>query len=131
MAEVATSLTDLQGNVARSQQAVAELRQRALARRQDYRKETDSQLADVTREVQSDEGRLRALQDELERTEIRSPVAGQVVGLSFQTVGGVVPPGQRIMDVVPRGETLLLEARILPHLIDAVRPGLNTERLCF
>jgi protease secretion system membrane fusion protein len=84
-------------------------------------------LAEVTREVQSDEGRLRALRQELARTEIRSPSSGQVVGLVFQTVGGVIPPGQRVMDIVPQGEALLLEARILPHLVDAVRTGLITD----
>ncbi len=121
------SITDVTGNIARSRQAVAELRQRANSRRQDYRKETDSQLADVTREVQSDEGRLRALREELARAEIRSPAAGQVVRLSFQTVGGVIPPGQRVMDIVPEDEALLLEARIPPHLINSVEPGLMTD----
>jgi protease secretion system membrane fusion protein len=127
LADVTASLTELQGNLGRSALAVAGLRQRAASRRQDYRKESDSQLADVTREVQSDEGRLQALREELARTEIRSPATGQVVGLSFQTVGGVIAPGQRLMDVVPQGETLLLEARIPPHLIDSVKPGLQAD----
>jgi protease secretion system membrane fusion protein len=127
LADVTASLTELQGNLGRSALAVAELRQRAASRRQDYRKESDSQLADVTREVQSDEGRLQALREELARTEIRSPATGQVVGLSFQTVGGVIAPGQRLMDVVHQGESLLLEARIPPHLIDSVKPGLQAD----
>jgi protease secretion system membrane fusion protein len=127
VAEVTTALTDLQGNQARARQAIAELRQRALARQQEYRKETDSQLADVAREVQSDEGRFRALQDDLERTVLKSPATGQVVGLMFQTVGGVVPPGQKLMDIVPEKDLLLLEAKIPPHLIDAVQPGLPTD----
>lgn len=127
VAEVSAAITDLQGNQARARQAIAELRQRALARQQDYRKETDSQLADVAREVQSDEGRFKAYRDDLERTVIKSPATGQVVGLAFQTVGGVVPPGQKLMDIVPEKDVLLLEARIPPHLIDAVQPGLPTD----
>ena len=127
VAELTTSLTDLNGNMIRVSQAVAELRQRAASRRQDYRKESDSQLADVIREVQSDDGRLKALREELARTEIRSPSDGQVVGLSFQTVGGVIGPGQRVLDVVPEQEPLLLEARIQPHLINSVEPGLLTD----
>jgi protease secretion system membrane fusion protein len=127
VAEVTTSLTDLNGNMIRVGQAVAELRQRAASRRQDYRKESDAQLAEVVREVQSDEGRLRALREEFARTEIRSPSDGQVVGLSFQTVGGVIGPGQRVLDVVPKQEPLLLEARIQPHLINSVEPGLLTD----
>jgi protease secretion system membrane fusion protein len=127
VAEIATALTDLQGNMARARQSIAELRQRALSRQQDYRKETDGQLAEVAREVQSDEGRYRALGDELERTVIKSPATGQVVGLQFQTVGGVIPPGQKLMDIVPEKDALLLEAKIPPHLIDAVHPGLPTD----
>lgn len=127
VAEATTGLTDLNGNMMRVTQAIAELRQRATSRRQDYRKESDAQLAEVVREVQSDDGRLRALREEFARTEIRSPSDGQVVGLSFQTVGGVIGPGQRVLDVVPEQEPLLLEARILPHLINSVQPGLLTD----
>ena len=127
VAEVTTAMTDLQGNTARARQAIAELRQRALSRQQDYRKETDGQLAEVAREVQSDEGKFKALREDLERMVIKSPATGQVVGLAFQTVGGVVPPGQKLMDIVPEKESLLLEARIPPHLIDAVHPGLKTD----
>jgi protease secretion system membrane fusion protein len=126
-AEIMTSLTDLNGNMTRAVQLVAELRQRAISRRQDYRKETDAQMAEVTREAQSDEGRLRALRDEVARTEIRSPANGQVVGLTFQTVGGVIGPGQRVLDVVPEKEALLLEARIAPHLINSIQPGLLAD----
>lgn len=126
-AEVVTALTDLQGSTARARQAVAELRQRALVRKQDYRRESEAQLAEVTREVQTDQSRYTAIKGELERTEIRSPAAGQVVGLSFQTTGGVIPPGQRLMDIVPAKETLLLEAHIPPHLVDAVRADLPAD----
>lgn len=127
LAEVNTSLTDLMGNRVRSIQAVAELRQRAISRRQDYRKEAEAQLAEVSREVQAEEGKFKALREELARTEIRSPARGQVVGIAYQTVGGVIPPGQRVLDVVPEKEPMLLEAKILPHLINAVEPGLKTD----
>lgn len=126
-AEVNTALTDLQGSMIRSRQSIAELRQRIASRQQDYRKEAESQLTDVTREVQAEESRYRAVSAELERMEIRSPATGQVVGLTFQTVGGVIGPGQRIMDIVPEKEALVLEARIPPHLIDATKVGLKTD----
>ena len=126
-AEVMAAITELQGNIVRAQQAILELRQRALARQQDVRREVETQLADVVREVESDEARYRALSDDLLRTEIRATAGGQVVGLAFQSVGGVIPPGQRIMDIVPEDQDLLLEARIMPHLIDSVRTGLPVD----
>lgn len=127
MADSNAAMAELQGNIVRSTRSVGELRQRAIARKQDYRKEIESQLAEVSREVLSDSEKYQALQDDLSRIEIRSPAAGQVVGLVTQTVGGVVAPGQKIMDIVPANENLLLETRILPHLIDRVQAGMPVD----
>jgi len=127
VADVSAVITELLGNTIRVRQSIAELRQRATSRQQDYRKEIETMLADVSREVQSDEGRLSAARGELERTVIRAPAAGQVIGLTYQTVGGVIPAGQRLMEVVPGDEALLLEAQIAPHLIDRVSPGLLAD----
>ena len=122
-AESNAAIADLLGNSNRATAAIAELRQRAVLRQQEYRKEVESQLGEVTREVQSDAERLVAVKAELDRIEIRSPADGQVVGLAYQTVGGVVPPGQKLMDVVPQQRELLLESHVPPHLIDKVRIG--------
>lgn len=127
VAELQAALVELQGNVQRSQRAMAELRQRAVARQQDYRKEVETELTQVNLEVQADAERYQAARADLQRTEIRSPAEGQVVGLAVQTVGAVVQPGQKLMDVVPEGEPLLLEARLEPHLIDKVHAGLKTD----
>jgi protease secretion system membrane fusion protein len=127
VAELNATVTELQGNAQRAKQTIAELRQRILARQQDYRKETDNQLVDAARDAQADQGKVVALQGELERTVIKSPATGQVVGLAYQTVGGVVAPGQKLMDIVPASNTLLLETRIPPHLIDSVKAGLQAD----
>ena len=106
---------------------VAELTQRTMARKQEYRKEIESQLADVTREVQSDAEKFVAVSADLNRMEIKSPANGQVVGLTVQNVGAVLQPGQKLLDVVPLNQTLLLEAHIPPHLIDKVQAGLSAD----
>ena len=108
-AELRTATTDLQTNYARVQQ--------------EYIKELSSQLADVRREVQSGQEKLQAVTDELSRTQLRSPVDGQVVGMTVTSTGGVVTPGQRLMDIVPKGEALLVDAKIPPHVIDKVHAG--------
>ena len=89
-----------------------------MSRKGEYQKEVGNQLADVMRQVQSDADKLAAVKADLARVEIRSPASGQVVGLAVQTVGAVVQPGQKLMDVVPPDEPLLIEARIEPRLID-------------
>lgn len=122
-ADTMASIAELQGNIQRARSAIAELKMRAIQREQDYRKEVDSQLADVRREVQADADKYKAISNELARTVIRAPAEGQVVGLVVQTVGGVISPGQKLMDIVPDNEALLLETHVPPHLIDRVKTG--------
>lgn len=127
VAEVQASIADLQGNSQRAMRSVAELEQRIMSRQSEYRKEVESQLAEISREVQADAEKFVAQRSDLDRTEIRAPAAGQVMGLSVQTVGAVVQPGQRLLDVVPEQQTLLLESHIAPHLIDKVHEGLEAD----
>lgn len=126
-ADVNLSITELLGNTARAQRAVAELRQKILSRKQEYRREAEATLAETARDVEPEGMRYAAMQGELARTEIRAPVAGQVVGLAVQTVGAVVQPGQQIMSIVPPSEPLVLEARVAPHLVDRVHAGLTAD----
>ena len=127
VAESNAAIEDLMGNSLRITRQIAELKQRSIARKQEYRKEIESQLADITREVQSDAEKFVAVTADLDRMEIKSPATGQVVGLSVQTVGAVLQPGQKLLDVVPDTQTLLLEAHIPPHLIDKVQNGLPAD----
>ena len=126
-ADISSGIAELQGNTIRASRAVAELRQRAIVRQQEYRKEVDSQLADVAREVHGDAERFTAAKEDLARTEIKSPAAGQVVGLAIQTVGSVISSGQKLMDIVPEDQTLLVEVRVAPHLIDRVKADLPVD----
>ncbi|MFN3612874.1 HlyD family efflux transporter periplasmic adaptor subunit, partial [Tepidimonas sp.] len=106
---------------------IAELRQRAQTLLHDQRKAIEAELTQVNLEVQAEEARWRAVAAELERTTIVANATGYVVGLAVQTVGAVIQPGQKLLDIVPEGEPLLLEARLEPHLIDRVHSGLKTD----
>jgi protease secretion system membrane fusion protein len=127
LADVQSSVADLNGQVSRAQTTMAEIRQKQLGLQQNYRREVETQLADVSREVQADAQKLVAVSADLQRMHIRSPADGQVVGLAVQTTGAVVQPGQKLMVIVPENEPLLLEARIDPSLIDKVKTGLITD----
>lgn len=127
VADANGAIADMLGNIARTQSAIGQLRQQLISRQQDYRKEVEGQLTDVTSQVQADEPKLRALTDDLGRVEIKSPAAGQVVGLAVQTVGGVIQSGQKLMDIVPDNELLLVETRVAPNLIDRVHAGLPVD----
>ena len=127
VAETTANIADLTGNTIRIGRAIAEATQRSLGRKSEYRKEVDSQLADVAREVQADAEKFNAQQADLKRVEIRSPAEGQVVGLTVQTIGAVVQPGQKLMDIVPESQSLILETHVAPHLIDKVHAGLSAD----
>lgn len=118
---------DLQTALLRARQGLAEVRMRANQRKQDYRREVDSQLSELMREAGIAEQRLRTAEAELQRSEIKAPTHGQVVGLVTQTPGAVISPGQRLMDIVPPDEELVLEVHIAPHLIDRVHTGLPAD----
>ncbi|WP_088285368.1 HlyD family type I secretion periplasmic adaptor subunit [Ideonella sp. A 288] len=122
-AELQTTIADLEANVLRVQSSAAEARLRLAQRQQEYLKEISTQLADVRREVQANQERLAAVTAEFGRMQIKSPVAGQVIGLQVSGVGGVVQPGQHLMDILPRGESMLLDVKIPPHVIDRVKVG--------
>jgi protease secretion system membrane fusion protein len=126
-AELRASMTEMESQMQRLHSAIAETRLRIAQRQQEYLKESSSLLADVRREVQANQERMAAASNELGRTQIKAPVAGQVVALAVAGPGGVVTPGQRLMDVLPRGETLLLDARIAPQVIDRVKVGDQVE----
>ena len=68
--------------------------------------------------------RVAAAEDILRRTEVVAPVSGVVVNLQVHTTGGVIGPGDPLMDLVPGEDTLIIEARLPLTDIDVVRVGL-------
>ena len=81
---------------------------------------TQAELVDVSE-------RLKAAEDILLRTDIRAPQAGVVMGLNVHTETGVIAPGQRLLDIVPEDDTLVIEAQVSPNDIDVVYAGLPSQ----
>lgn len=71
--------------------------------------------------------RLMALDDRLARTVVRAPQGGSVLNLAHSTLGGVVRPGDTILEIVPLTDDLIVKARISPIDIDVVAPGQSVE----
>lgn len=84
-------------------------------------------MAQVNLAVQSDAEKFKALTEELGRISMIAPASGQVIGLQVHTLGAVIQPGQKIMDIVPMGEPLILDAKIPPNLIDKVHAGQDAD----
>ena len=117
----------LRAQVARAQEAIGETRLQMLG----VGSQTDEEVADLLRQVQVqlDElnPRLTAAREQLARAQVRAPVSGRVVGLSVFTIGGVVQPGQMLMEVVPEEAALIVSAEVSPTDADDLRMGQDTE----
>ena len=116
-------IEELKSNIFKSEKIIGELHQKVITIKEDFKKETENQEAQVILDVDAFAQKLKALNEEFERIDLKSPVEGQVIGLQFQTIGAVIQPSQRILDVVPQNEGLLLEGKIPPSLIDRVKLG--------
>ncbi len=92
-----------------------------------FHDEVVGELRDVSVRISDLEHRMRAAEDVLQRTEITAPLAGIVVNLQHHTLGGVIAPGEPILDIVPRDEELVVEARVDPRDIDVVHAGLSAQ----
>lgn len=89
--------------------------------------EYQKQLADAQSQQAALKDRLAAAKLELQRALILAPTNGKVMGLAITTDGGVIPPGAKLLELVPDEERLVVEAQIQPHLIDRMAPGLPAE----
>lgn len=114
-------------NIGRARSQISEIQLKIHQSRDVYRKEVETQLSEVQRQVADLRERHVATRDDLERAVVRAPASGTVVGLTVFTAGGVVAPGQKLMDIVPQGKALQIEAQIPTQLIDNVKPGLSAD----
>jgi membrane fusion protein, adhesin transport system len=89
-----------------------------------YRSDASAELAKVESELGQSSDALTARADQVKRTVIGASVRGTIKNIKINTVGGVVQPGQEIMEIVPSDDKLLVEAKIRPHDVAFLRPGL-------
>lgn len=113
-------------SVAQMQSAARENALQVLETERSFLERTASDLREVEIRLGEILPRWAAARDQLERTAIRAPATGAVVGLSVFTPGGVVSPGQKLMDIVPEQAPLLIQARIAPEDADDLTVGQHT-----
>lgn len=109
----------------RTKSALGEARRRVEEKETSFRAEAQQELNKRKAEVNAVAQTLTAEADKVTRTEVRSPVRGTVNKVLVTTVGGVIQPGQDLMEIVPLDDSLLVEARIRPSDRAALRPGLE------
>lgn len=90
---------------------------------EDRKSEVTKDLTSIEATVAEYEERLAATRDQLDRLDIRSPIAGRIYQLSVHNINGVIQPGEVLMLVVPEKEELAIEANIVPKDIDQIYVG--------
>jgi HlyD family secretion protein len=110
----------LQAQAAQARGRIAEVELQIEQIDQDLRAETMRDLRELQAKVAELAERRIAAEDQLKRVELRAPQAGIVHQLSAHTVGGVIAPGETLMQIVPQDDDLVIEARLSPADIDAV-----------
>lgn len=113
-AEIAVNRTGLEVSEAESE--IHRIRKTFAAQAVDELNKAKAELADL-------EGELPALKDKVARTDVRAPVAGVINRVLVSTIGGVVEPGETIVEIVPSEDTLVVEAKIKPSDIGFLRIG--------
>ncbi|ASK88409.1 HlyD family type I secretion periplasmic adaptor subunit [Sphingorhabdus sp. SMR4y] len=121
-------LVDLQGRLAAARQSVAragaavrEAQAQLSEANLQFRQEALNERSQIAAKIAVNQESIRGAQGRLERSEIRSPVDGIVNDVQITTIGGFVGPGEKIMQVVPIGDKLLIEARVRPSDIAFIR----------
>jgi HlyD family secretion protein len=108
---------------AQSRGKVGEIELQIIQIDQDLSSEVARELREVDAKIGEFVERKVAAEDQLKRVEIRAPQDGVVHQLAAHTVGGVVPPGDPIMLIVPEADALSVEAKVWPQDIDQLHLG--------
>jgi len=107
--------------------AITEYRQKRIESKQLFINNAKKELNEVTAELSRLKAQQIAFSDQVERTMVKSPVDGIVQKLFINTVGGVIKPGDDLVEIVPTNEKLYLEIKIKPSDIAFLHPGAEAK----
>jgi HlyD family type I secretion membrane fusion protein len=104
-------------------QTIRETRMQDLSLSRKTLEDVATELRDTQEKLSELLPKLVAAREQLERSRLRAPVSGTVVGLNVFTVGGVIEPGKPVMEIVPEGRSLVIQAQVDPSDADEVAEG--------
>lgn len=126
-AQLDGELGSLRAQIARSREAVGETRLEMSGVSTKMNEDVADQLRQIDVQLNELRPRMVELRAQIARNEVRAPASGEVVGLTIFTQGGVIQPGQTLMEIVPRDASQVIIAQIAPNDVDNLRVGLDTE----
>jgi protease secretion system membrane fusion protein len=120
MANLAAETTRTQASMASTQMQIVQLRST-------FNKDIDTQLTEIQKNRETFNSRMESLKFNRNLTEVKAPVSGTVMGLKVNTIGGVINSSEVLMEIVPEGGGLIVEAQVPPISIDKVHKGLPVD----
>ena len=121
--ELQGQIDSLAATIPKAKAAEDESKQRIASRKAEQVAAVTDEINKRRQELNSLRENLSAGRDRVTRTELRAPVRSTVKQIYISTVGGVVKPGEPIMDLVPLDDTLVVEAKVKPQDVAFLRPG--------
>jgi membrane fusion protein, adhesin transport system len=122
-----TQFRDVVNTIPRLMSAQAESAARINESQSRFRAEARTEINQVTAEINRILAGIRADSDRVSRTDVRAPSTGFVNRLMFNTIGGVVKPGEAVLEITPSEGPLAVEARVRPDDRASLRAGLTTR----
>lgn len=126
-ADVRIDRATSKAQIARNKQSMGETEIQLLTMHQQEIEDITEELAEVRRAMAELGSELRWRADVVERTEVRSPIAGTVMNVRVTTLSGIVRTGEPILDIVPSHVPLIIEARVNPTDIDVIKVGMRAR----
>lgn len=127
LAELSGKRSEDLGNIARARKSMNEYTLMIVRREQEFLQDVETKLSEVQKKSVALKDQYLATLDVLEKTEIKAPEEGTVVGLAVHTTGGVVIPGNTVMNIVPANTELIVEAKVLTMDRDKLREKLKVN----
>lgn len=116
-------IANLKSEVAKLKSVRSEYEARLAQTDKEYSQQAADELQKVQMQLAEQRETLKAATDRVQRTDVRAPVDGTVHALAVHTEGGVVQPGATLMQLVPEGSELIIQAKVQPHDIEMVHAG--------
>ena len=114
---------ELLASISSTEVQIGETQLQIIQQEREFQNNVVTELSEVQTNVSSALERVTANEDIVSRKVVRAPESGLVNGLQVHTIGGVITPGMRIVDIVPQEEDLIIEAQVTPGDIDRVEVG--------
>jgi membrane fusion protein, type I secretion system len=127
LSRIMGEMAEQRASIAQTKVRIGETRLEILQLNKRFKTEVVDELSKVQAQVFDLEERITVLKDKVERTVVRAPVSGKVLGLNAHTIGGVIQGGIPLLDIVPESHELIIDAKVPPSDIDRVQPGMEAN----